>query len=192
MKVPWTAISQAPDDFFPDELLPPGEIAWAFPGNMRASHRKRVLSHWFSVGRVKVLKVKSGQDIVPAQVATARPDAPGGPGIEQLAIAGTIVNRYGSRGREVLAASKLELYDALEDHLTPEVFEDNLIDPVELERTENDIHSHLAPCVVPRTSEAQAQYCLTALQLVAEGKDKKVALECVRSLVLLPVRPDSP
>lgn len=191
--MPWTAISKDPQNFLPAELLPPGPIAWAFPGNMHVNDRRAVLKHWFSVGRVRVLKVKTGNSIVPAEVATAAPAAPGAPGPDsQLAIAGTIVNRYGSRGREVLSASKIQLYDAQEDRITPEVFEDDLIDPVELERTEDDAHSHLAPCVVPRTSEAQAQYCMTALQLVSEGRDKEIALKCVKSLVQLPVRPATP
>lgn len=82
----------------------------------------------------------------------------------------------------------LRLYD--EEHteeLSDEIMEDFLIDPTELDRAEDAEHSHFAPCTVPMTSEARAQYGLTLLQLVSDGRDKTTATKAIKSLVALPV-----
>ncbi|VDC00385.1 unnamed protein product [Peniophora sp. CBMAI 1063] len=189
-RVPWTEIGKAPQDFFPEELSPPDHIVWKFAGDMSVAHRLQLLEQWFEVGWVRVNMVKRGKARVSARTATAAPNASGasGPGTltSELAASCGLVNRYGSRGHTVLGRDQLLPDCGDDDALNSLVFEDDILDPAELERTEDEQHAHLAPCVVPHTSEARAQYCMTALQLVPEGRDRTLAEDCVRGLMTLP------
>ncbi|KZV59728.1 hypothetical protein PENSPDRAFT_694891 [Peniophora sp. CONT] len=196
VSVPWKEIAKDPSKYIAPECLPEEPVRWDFPNNMWVEERKRCLRLWFKLGYYRMLQVKRGKGAAVAATTSQAGAEPGAgdfsgaggtSGVPPVPIlGGNVVNRYGSRGREFLAAAQLELYDDLDDHVTPDVMEDRLIDPAELERTEDDNHTHLAPCVVPHTSEARAQYCLTALQLVQEGQDKITAISCIKSLVGLP------
>ena len=192
--MPCTEIGKAPTDFFPDELSPPDHIVWKFAGDMAVAHRIALLEQWFEVGWVRVNMIKRGKAVTSSRPATAVPDAsePSGPETltSELAASCGLVNRYGSRGHTVLGREQLLVNCGADDALNSFVFEDDIIDPTELERTEDEHHAHLAPCVVPRTSEARAQYCMTALQLVPEGRDRTLAEDCVRAMMTIPVRPD--
>ncbi|KZV60284.1 hypothetical protein PENSPDRAFT_694392 [Peniophora sp. CONT] len=177
--VPWKDIDQHPDEYFPPECLPARPVKWDSPNNMFTADRKELLDIWFKLGYVKLNKVKSGKAAaVPAATLAGSGDsgAPGPPvagglpgaSIEPI-IGSTVVNRYGSRGREFLAAAGLELYEAEDDRVNANVMEDRLIDPAELDRAEDEEHNHLAPCV-----------------LVEDGQDKTTAVNCVKKLVMLP------
>lgn len=155
---------------------------------MHVSARKAALVHWLDAGYIKVLKVKSGSDLVAAQRGSAA-SAPRRQATEQPPLDFSVVNRYGSHGLSMLMGSGMALYDEAPNVISDAVMEDNLGDPVELLRTEDDEHTHLAPCAVPETSEARAQYCLTLMQLVHDDIEQRAFLECVRALVLLPVSP---
>ncbi|KZV59837.1 hypothetical protein PENSPDRAFT_694807 [Peniophora sp. CONT] len=181
--VPWTALGKNPGHFLPPELIPPGVVFTDYQ-HMLVQYREACVRLWLELGYIYVLNTKAGKNLAPAVAAKV---APAGPAEPALIVAAGVVNRYGSSGREVLAAAGLQLYEDAEEVLDELVMEDRVIDPPELERAEDAEHSHFAPCTVPVTSEARAQYCLTALQLVAEGRDKHIATQCVRSLVGLPV-----
>lgn len=181
--VPWTALAKNPGHFLPPELIPPGVIFTDYQ-HMWVQYREACVRLWLELGYIYVINTKAGKNLAPAVAAKV---APAGPAEPALIVAAGVVNRYGSCGREVLAAAGLQLYEDAEEVLDDLVMEDRVIDPPELERAEDAEHSHFAPCTVPVTSEARAQYCLTALQLVVDGRDKHIAIKCVRSLVGLPV-----
>lgn len=154
------------------------------PGHMRAGHRRAAIRLWLEVGYLYVLHTAPGSVLEKAAEATVVPPAPA-----QAAciLPSNAVNRYGSCGREVLLAMGVQLYEIGNDDVNDQVMEDALVDPAELERCEDLDHNHFAPCVVPQTSEARAQYCLTALQLVNEGADRTQATKAITSLVGMPV-----
>lgn len=181
--VPWTKLGANPGAFLPQELIPE-DVVFMNPSHMRAGHRRAAIRLWLEIGYLYVLQTASGFALEKAAEATVVPPAPA-----QAAciLPGNAVNRYGSCGREVLLAMGVQLYEAGNDDINDAVMEDVLIDPAELERCEDADHNHFAPCVVPETSEARAQYCLTALQLVNDGKDRTQAITAIRSLVGLPV-----
>lgn len=183
VRVAWTKLGENPGAFLPQELIPE-DVTFCNPSHMKVAHREVCVRLWLEKGHLYVLRRPLGSEDTLPVPARAVPDAPA-----QAAciIPGNMVNRYGSCGKEVLEAIGVQLYEAEEDNVTDLVTEDALIDPAELERAENAENNHLSPCVVPLTSEARAQYCMTSLQLVNDGEDKTTAGQAVKSLLLLPV-----
>lgn len=152
---------------------------------MSVAHRKAAVRLWLETGYLYVKKTVSGNSIEDAAPGTARLSMPDEP-IEP--VAATVVNRYGSCGLEILDTIGMKLYDdAAPTTVRANVMEDHLIDPAEIERHESIEHNHLAPCSVPVTSEARAQYCMTLMELVKKGTDHDIATRCIQAMVQMPV-----
>ncbi|VDC03840.1 unnamed protein product, partial [Peniophora sp. CBMAI 1063] len=184
--IPWKDIQRDPHHFLPDELILDG-VVFNDPSHTAAAHHIKCVDLWLSTGYIYVKNVKMGRETIAALEGTADP---AGPADALSVIPSIVVNRYGSCGQEVLLATGITLYDdGIEDVIGSEVMGDMLIDPAELQRGEDEEHSHLAPCTVPETSEARAQYILTALQLVKPGKDRNLAVQCVQELVIMAWNP---
>lgn len=184
--MPWTALADNPSEFLPSELVPPN-CNFAFADHMRVSDRKAALRHWLNAGYIKVLRVKSGSKVIDAMIGSAA-SQPRREANMPLVLDSSIVNRYGCRGKDLLLAAGIALYPDERDILSDAVMEDDLGDPIEIQRTEDDEHTHLAPCTVPESSEARAQYCLTLLQLVKDKEHREALVNAVKLLLILPVR----
>lgn len=182
-------MAASPLDFLPTELLPPN-CTFANPSHMHVADRKAAVIHWPNAGYIKVLRVKSGSKLADALIGSAA-SAPRRALNTPPPLDAAIVNRYGCRGRSLLQAAGIALYTDEPDVLNDAVMEDDLGDPIELLRTEDEEHTHLAPCTVPESSEARAQYCLTLLQLVKDDDHRERLIGVVKLLLALPVSPTS-
>ncbi|VDC03409.1 unnamed protein product [Peniophora sp. CBMAI 1063] len=182
VKVPWKALGANPAAFLPPELIPE-DVIFDRPSHTKASHREASIDLWLRTGYIYVHTARVPRPAAPA--AGHRPPA----AEDALIIPNIVINRYGCCGQEVLLTQGLQLYEPGNEATSNNVVEDELLDPAELQRCEDREYSHLAPRSVPTTSEARAQYCLTALQLVKEGRERAVAVRCAQAMVKLATNP---
>ncbi|KZV60084.1 hypothetical protein PENSPDRAFT_694582 [Peniophora sp. CONT] len=185
--VPWKELGAHPERYLDPKYIPK-DCAFTEPSHMLVSNRLAFVDRLMILGSFAVLHQPTGHagDTIQSspRITVTRQAAPAPTPLE------TVVNRYGSRGREILLASgDLRLYDINEvvDTMSTHVIEDTFGDPDDdVLATTGDYHS---PCSVPSTSEGRGQYMLTMLQAVANSRDRTTLTEAVRCLVLLPFSP---